>query len=249
MNLINPTLHSFKRLSLADIESVSLLNRTDHKYCLHRSALPAILELLKPDHAILDIEGQTIFSYENTYFDTEKNQMYLDHQNEKGNRYKIRLRRYVQTQSNFLEIKLKTNKGRTIKRRIERDSFSPVFNRQELDFIQHFSPFQGTELTPRIQNNFERITLIDKELTDRITIDLFPGFESSERKIALKNLVIIEVKQNKNNNSSRINEILKAERIPEQGFSKYCIGLSLLDENIKKNNFKPLLLKINRNYL
>lgn len=248
MDFIKPALQSFQQLSLSDIESVTLLNRTDHKYCIHRSALPSILELLKSDHSLLKIDGHTIFPYYNTYFDTDNNQMYLTHQNERGNRYKIRIRQYVQTQINFLEIKLKTNKGRTIKQRIERNDINPVFNQQELNFLQNFSPYWGPELKPLIKSKFNRITIVNNDLTERITIDISPSFENQEKEISLENLAIIEVKQSKEYKPARIIEILKKKQISEQSFSKYCIGRSLLEEDIKKNNFKPLLLKISKKF-
>ena len=248
MNQIKKALLNFNKVNLPDLDNVTLMNRTDKKFCLHFSALPGIFEALHPHYSVLEINGETIFDYDNTYFDTVNNQMYLDHQNEKGNRYKIRLRQYVQTQVNFLEIKNKTNKGRTIKQRVVRDDLQPVFNQTELNFLEIHTPFTGNELLPQLKSRFNRITMVNNQFTERITIDMMPVFEKGEKKISLKNLVIIEVKQSHDNKSARIKDILKEMRIREQGFSKYCIGRSLLDKNIKKNNFKPLLIRISKNY-
>jgi hypothetical protein len=233
---------------LADLDLVKLMNRTDHKFCIHRSLLPAILESVKDDYLILEIDGETIFPYDNTYFDTIDDQMYLHHQNGKLNRYKIRVRQYVQSEDNFLEIKLKNNKERTIKKRIERQSFKPVFDERDHDFLQNSSPYSGTELYPKIRSNFRRITLANKLFTERVTIDIFLGFKNQEREITLENLVVIEVKQSKANKPALITQVLQAHKIRKQGFSKYCIGRSLLEEKIKKNNFKPLLLKLKKEY-
>ena len=41
------------------------------------------------------------------------------HQNKKLNRYKIRQREYLISDISFFEIKFKSNKGRTIKKRIK----------------------------------------------------------------------------------------------------------------------------------
>jgi len=248
MNTIKKSLVDFNKVSLPDLDRVTLMNRTDRKFCIHISQIPSLLEELLPNYSVLEIHGESIFNYDNTYFDTDKNQMYLDHQNERGNRYKIRLRQYVQTQINFLEVKFKTNKGRTIKQRIVRNDFNPVFDQKELDFLRKFSPFNGSELKPQIRSKFNRITMVNNEFTERITIDMFPGFENNKKEITLEKLVIIEVKQSNDNKSAKIKDILKVMRIPEQSFSKYCIGRSLLDENIKKNNFKPLLMKINKKF-
>jgi len=90
--------------------------------------------------------------------------------------------------------------------------------------------------------------LVNNEFTERVTIDLCLGFENQENKITLENLVIIEIKQSRSKGTSLINDVLKANKIEDQGFSKYCIGRSLLDETLKRNNFKPLLIKLKKEY-
>jgi hypothetical protein len=248
MNLIQNTIQSFNRVALADLDQVKLMDRIDHKYCLHRLILPLVLDSLKSHYSVLEIDGETIFPYNNTYFDTLDDQMYLCHHNGNGKRFKIRVRQYVQSKDNFLEIKLKNNKGRTKKERIGRMNFDSIFGSEEIEFLQKTSPFQGSQLYPKIHSNFKRITLVNNQFTERVTIDLYPGFENQGKNIVLENLVIIEIKQNKSKDITPITQVLKENKIQCQGFSKYCIGRSLLDENIKKNNFKPLLIKLKKEY-
>lgn len=248
MNSIKPTLLTFETLSLADLDQVKLMNRTDHKYCLHKSVLPSILKELQEDYSILEIDGETVFEYLNTYFDTDDDQMYLNHQNGKGNRFKIRIRQYVQTQDNFLEIKNKNNKKRTIKKRIGREDFNLNFRPNELQFLEERTPYRASQLKPAIFSKFNRITLANKEFTERVTIDLAPGFRNDQSEITLENLVIIEVKQNKSNKPAKIIQVLRSNKISDQSFSKYCIGRSMLEPTIKKNNFKPILLRINKEF-
>jgi hypothetical protein len=248
MNLIKNAIQSFNRVTLNNLGKVKLMDRTDFKFCIQRQLLPGILESLKDNYSILEIQGETILPYDNTYFDTLDDQMYLHHQNGKMNRYKIRIRQYLQSEENFLEIKFKTNKGRTIKERIERQGFNTTFENSELDFLQNSSPYSGSQLYPKIKSSFNRITLINNQFTERITIDTFPGFKNQEKEITLENLVIIEVKQCKSNKPAVIIQVLKDHKIRKQSFSKYCIGRSLLEEKIKKNNFKPLLLILEKEY-
>ena len=56
----------------------------------------------------------------------------------------------------------------------------------------------------------------------------------------------MEVKQGKADVFSNTIQVLKKLRIHETGFSKYAIGVALLEKNIKHNNFKPILLKLNK---
>jgi hypothetical protein len=249
MQLIRNCLQPFKKVTLADLDKVKLMNRTDLKFCLHIRQLPAILEAIQSDYLLLEIKDETIFKYDNTYFDTPDDQMFLCHHNGKSNRFKIRVRNYVESNLNFLEIKLKNNKGRTIKERVVKQEFRPEFTTGELDFLEHVTPFSGVQLVPKIGSFFNRFTLVNKDFTERVTIDICPGFKNTDQELTLKNLVIIEIKQNKSNDPAMITKVLRAHKIHRQGFSKYCIGRSLLEDNIKKNNFKPLLLKIRKNYL
>lgn len=248
MDLIRNFLLPFNKVALSEMDNVKLMNRTDQKFCMHISQLPAVLEAIRTDYSLLEIQGKTIFKYDNLYFDTPDNQMYLNHHNGKLNRFKIRVRNYNQSNENFLEVKFKNNKGRTIKKRIERDDFKSEFSPSELNFIGHSSPFSGTQLESKIRSSFNRITLINNHFTERVTLDISPGFQNQEKEITLSNLVVVEVKQDKASNSALITRILRAHKITNQGFSKYCIGRSLLEDKIKKNSFKPLLMKIRKEY-
>lgn len=249
MILIKNTLQSFKTVTLADLDQVKLMNRTDKKFCLHRRLLPEILEALKNDYSILSIGGEIIFRYDNTYFDTKDDRMYINHQNGKRNRYKIRVRQYVQSNTNFLEIKFKTNKGRTVKERIKRVDLKPEFYENELDFLKAASPYCAADLYPKIWSTFNRITMVDNNFTERVTIDLCPSFKNEEKEVTLENLVIVEVKQSKANKPALITQVLATNKIRRQGFSKYCVGRSLIEEKLKKNNFKPMLLKLKKEYI
>ncbi|MBW8325307.1 MAG: polyphosphate polymerase domain-containing protein [Prolixibacteraceae bacterium] len=248
MNFIKDTLIPFNKVTLSDLDKVKLMNRTDQKFCLHISKLPLVLHAISADYSLLEIQDEILFQYDNTYFDTLDNQMYLSHQNGKRNRYKIRVRKYVQTDDNFLEVKFKNNKGRTIKERMERPGFETEFSSTELQFIEQSSAFSGIQLEPKIRSFFNRFTLVDNEFTERVTVDIFPGFRNHEKEITLNNLVIIEVKQSKTAKPALITQVLRENKISNQRFSKYCIGRSLLEEKIKRNNFKPLLLKLRKEF-
>lgn len=248
MKLIKDILLPFNKVTLADLDKVKLMNRTDLKFCMHINQLPAVLETLQPHYSVLEINGETIFNYDNTYFDTPDNQMYISHQNGKRNRFKIRVRNYVESNLNFLEIKFKNNKGRTIKERVVKQDFVPEFTPGEQIFLEKVCPFSGNQLEPKINSFFKRFTMVNNQFTERVTIDIYPGFKNKEKEIVLNNLVIIEIKQSKSSDPALITKILQTMKVSRNGFSKYCIGRSLLEENIKKNNFKPLLLKIKKYY-
>jgi len=247
MDKIKSVIAQFRKVSLSDLDKVELMNRVDLKFCFHFNQAHLVFESIKDSYSVLEIEGESIFNYYNTYYDTIDNQMYLNHHNGKLNRYKIRVRRYDQTNNCFLEIKFKNNKGRTIKKRMERSGFDSPFNTSELDFVSKLTPFSGDKLSPKIINTFNRITLVNNSFTERVTIDFAPGFKNGEKEVTLHNLVIVEIKQNRANETAQLTQALRSLKVEKQGFSKYCIGRSLT-EDIKQNNFKPLLLKISKEY-
>ena len=248
MQLIEDILKQFNKVTLSDLDRVKLMNRTDLKFCMHIKQLPVILESLQSDYLVLEIKGETIFNYENTYFDTPDNQMFLWHHNGKKNRFKIRVRNYVESNLNFLEIKFKNNKGRTIKDRVVKKEFVPEFTSSEQDFIENGCPFGHGQLEPKINSFFKRFTMVNKNFTERVTVDIFPGFRNPDKEILINNLVIIEIKQSKSSDAALITRVLLEHKVARHGFSKYCVGRVLLEDDIKQNNFKPLLLRLKKLY-
>lgn len=241
LKIINTILKKYYPVTLEEANDVKLMNRIDRKYWFHISKLNPLLENALEYYNVLEINGQRLMEYETTYFDTGGDTMYIKHHNSKLNRHKIRQRRYTSTDSSFLEIKYKTNKKRTIKKRIEADFNSPRFKQTELDFIDEKTPFQGKNLQPTLNNRFQRITLIHKEKLDRCTIDISPVFWNDNGNTGFENLVIFEIKRGRSLKSSPIVLILRRLKIKQRGLSKYCTGRAFLDPHLKQNAFKPRL--------
>jgi hypothetical protein len=244
---LEPIISKFTPVSLSDIEKVKLMSRIDRKYWFHLSKLPQILEQTLADYHILEIEGQRIMEYETTYFDTEKNDMYLKHHNGKRNRYKLRKRKYVSTGSSFLEVKFKTNKKVTHKFRIEVEFESFEFQQKELNFMHKETPYLGKNLFPVVNNKFKRLTLIHKNKFDRCTLDIAPSFWNDDRIVEMDNMGIFELKRGSGLKDSPIISILRNLKIRQRGMSKYCTGRALLEPELKQNAFKPRLRFINKN--
>lgn len=146
----------------------------------------------------------------------------------------------------FLEIKNKNNKGRTKKKRVPMDCgefLSPYDS-----FIKDNSEFNSKDLSPKIENRFKRITLVNKDKTERITIDTSLEFHNfvTDSHLTLPQLVIIEWKRDGLSTKSRLKPILRELRIQESGFSKYVIGMAMTDNNLPHNKLKPRLHKINK---
>lgn len=188
--------------------------------------------------------------YFTCYYDTPETEMYYQHERGKKVRQKVRTRTYEGTDSlSFLEIKNKNNKGRTHKKRVlmEQGEALPLYT----EFIEKHSFYTPTILIPQIENHFFRITLVDNDLTERITIDTFLEFNNiiTDRKLQLYNLGIIEWKRDGINGKSILSGILRKLHIHESSFSKYCIGMAMTSPLLKQGRIKPkirMVEKINR---
>lgn len=246
MKDLNSILSEFNPVSLNEIDEVKLMNRIDRKYWFHISLLNELLEKVTYFYDILEINGKRLMEYQSAYFDTADNFMYIKHHNRKLNRYKVRRRKYLTTDDSFFEIKLKTNKKRTIKKRIATTFNGVAFLEKEIDFLNEKTPFKGDELTNSLNNQFYRITLIHKEKLDRCTIDVQPQFWNARGKVSFKNLVIFEMKRGRSIKSSPMISLLRKMKIRQRGLSKYCTGRALLEPKLKRNAFKPRLRFIDK---
>lgn len=232
------------------MDKVKLMNRIDTKFMVPLDKLEYLLQKATENYRVVEISGHRTLPYSSIYFDTEDYHMYTIHHNGKLNRQKIRMRSYLSSGVSFLEIKTKNNKRRTKKKRIQIDSrkFEHILLEEaEKDLITSKTPFNPDELSPSLQNFFSRITLVDKKETERVTLDINLQYRlvNSSECVHVKNLVIVELKQDGNNTSYFKEWLLDLSVLPK-GMSKYCLGMVLTHDNIKTNRFKQKLRYINK---
>lgn len=237
----------FDGISLEEMDRVKLMNRVDTKFAFSTSNFLSFLPELIKHFSILEVEGTRTPRYESLYFDDVNFKMYLDHHNGRKNRFKIRYRKYVESNLSFLEIKHKF-KNRTNKRRIKVDEIPTTeIPSEHLLFINKILPSQ-LDLQPTMWNGFNRLTLVNKLENERLTLDFNLVFHWEDRKVELENLIIAELKQENANRNSAFYALMKKHCIRPYRLSKYCIGsIQLYDKSIiKSNRFKKKLLKINK---
>ncbi len=234
-------LDQFAPISLAQMDGVALLDRTDTKYVLHASQLLAALAGLSADYRVLEIDGVRVHPYRTLYFDTDDFALYMRHHAGRQRRYKVRSRQYVESHRSFLEVKVKTNKDRTHKQRIETSDLVTWWTPEASRFVAAAAPLDAGELEAKLWNSFARITLVSKHEAERLTLDLDLCFDDGRQCISLPGLAIAEVKQDGVNRQSDFVRQMRAMAIAASGFSKYCIGAAMLYPQIKHNNFKDKL--------
>lgn len=242
---IKEILSEFTPITLEEMDGVKLMDRTDTKFVFSIGRLPSILDQIKKDYSVLHVNNHLISRYESLYFDTDNFSLYIKHHSGKLNRYKIRFRRYVESNLHFFEIKFKNNKGRTIKNRIKRKEIKNKIEGKALFFLHEKAPLMTDLLIPKLWVNYSRITLVNKLSKERVTIDIDLTFKNDSMEKHYLHLVIAEVKQEKSS-SSLFLTVMKQNRIRKGSISKYCFGVISLFNRIKNNNFKSILLSINK---
>lgn len=252
---ISSQISKFEPISLSEMESVKLMNRIDTKFAVPLSVLPDILSAAQDDYFIQQINNCRIANYDTVYYDTDTLDMYLRHHDRQLVRQKIRVRRYVDSNLTFLEIKRKNNKGRTKKKRIAVPGFAIRANtvghgKQDIkvaDFIEQKSRYHWSEISPHLRTTFRRITLVNRLRTERLTIDTdlrWTNILTGEQR-TYPHLVVIELKRDGNCPSPMIH-ILRDMHIHPLKISKYCIGTALTSPDLKQNRFKSKIRKIEK---
>ncbi len=246
-NSIMDMVSSYEPINLKKLNnSVRLMNRKDTKYIIPIAMLNEILAKLYDNYLALEIDSTRIFKYSNIYYDTPELCMYYNHHNGKLNRYKVRLRRYEDMGINYFEVKFKSNTNRTIKERIKVEDFNPTISNNSQNLLANYSFFQNHPLVQAVLNvDYSRITLVNKKLTDRITIDINLSYTKKNIHEELNKIAIIELKQDGHVNTP-LQSILKSMHIYPVSMSKYCIGICKTNPQVKQNNFKSKIQKINR---
>lgn len=246
LKVLQPILSGYQPISLHEMEEVELMSRFDSKYIFNASALPGFLRALHGDYQVLKVDQLTVFKYENLYYDTAALRSYLDHHNGRSGRYKVRFRNYADSENIYLEVKQKTNKGLTEKARMPVEAFSDQLLPEQIAFVKAQLGNDDNPLVPQISNNFSRITLVNKNTRERVTIDLFIYFKKDQLEHFLDELVIAEVKEFHPSSISVFKKLMLANRIFPTSFSKYCMGTLLTHPGIKYNRFKPKLIKLKK---
>ena len=239
-------LNAMETVSLAELDSVALLNRIDNKYVLNKQQLELILPVIRQNYSVLLIGNDKIFTYENNYFDTKDFQFYYDHHNGYTNRMKVRSRKYIETNTSFFEIKKKENIDRTSKTREKVDQLIAEIDENKKEAIQQLSRKPIADLMLTLNNKFNRITFVNNEQTERLTLDFNIHFSDDLNQKDFSDFYVVEIKQSKSNGRSVVTEVLKKNNIREQSFSKYIFGIIALKDNVRMNNFLPLIKKINK---
>ena len=243
---INDILCQFESISLDEMSGIRLMNRIDTKFLTTMPVLGKLLAMALDEYMAQEIDGQRNMRYDTTYFDTTDYDMYYMHQYGHTGRQKLRFRTYVSSNLQFMEVKTKNNHGRTKKKRMRVEDMN-LDDEEKLNFLGQHLGYDTDTLMPAIQTNFDRITLVNKARTERLTIDTNLQFSNLVTGVDrhMGPLVIVELKRD-GLCFSPVLGMLRGLRVFPHGFSKYCMGSALTNDRLKVNRFKPKLIDVRK---
>lgn len=249
-------LSRFAPIQLDDLKTSSeLMDRWDNKYLLTTEQVCSLFQHCLTDFQVLEINQLRQFHYLSHYYDTPDFRTYLDHNQGRRRRIKIRHRNYVESGRHFFEVKLKGLRKITNKYRI---AFDPSqlnaqgLNPQLVDYYrstlaEHYGGDYGanwlSHLEPSISVGYYRATLVAKAGSGRITLDNGLYFFDDTTQTQLnKDRWIVEVKSA--TKRTAVDLWLASQGIrPTVACSKYGMGISLLKAPKRNTKFHVPLRK------
>lgn len=223
-------------VTLVELDQAQLHDRVESKVILRTSDIPRVLMGVANEYAILEHAGQRLQRYRTEYFDTSLLRNYHEHHNQKRSRLKLRYRTYVNSDLTFFEVKRNVD-GRTVKeRRPSKPPRARLWN-EDAEFFTERTGWETTSLQRSLTVEYDRILLVKRDFSERVTIDLNLTFTSPNGSTEAPGLAICEFKQPKLNRRS---PAIAATRTRPQKFSKYCMGLASCDPDLRRNRFKKV---------
>jgi hypothetical protein len=241
-------LSGFETLSSDDIKMSRFRKRYIVKYIIPVNLLDELINDCRENYKLLERCGNLQPDIFLEYFDTVGLNFFNDHVNGKLNRIKVRMRSCFKTGNRIWEIWRRKSKGRMVKKRVPINGSNIEFEEKAGGMVTFYAGIDLHSLSPSLLARFKRITLLNPENKERITIDTGLSFASpghSEKPIAVPGLAIIEIRKSRRAVSKMV-EILDRNNFRPSKISKYCLGITLTNRDAKTNSYKPIIRNIEK---
>lgn len=229
-----------------ELATRALLRRIDTKFLCATSKLSDLIPALGGEYGLLRAGGHSVARYSTLYFDTADRRFYHQHRRGRRDRFKVRIRHYLDRALSMLEIKRKSNHGVTSKSRRPHEFADHELSLDDRAFLARRMPCKTDNVEPQIWTDFRRITLVGLATEERLTIDFGLEFVAGRMRHPLPGLAIVEVKQPHFQPRSTAMLALRGLGTRRSRMSKYCIGQATLSPELRQNRFRRTLRKVRR---
>ena len=220
-------------ISLAAIRAATdLQQRHETKYVVAAEIAVGLLGELDCDWQVLEVAGRRSTMYRSAYFDDENFELFRDHVKGRRLRYKVRTRRYGHDPGEMLEVKLKSGRGATDKRRVQRAGHGAELTIDERQWISDtvVDAYGRRVVGPlrfALGLEYTRRTMVNQVTGERLTIDTGLTAEADSLAAApVGEAVVVEVKSV--DWFGPTVRLLQRQSVRPLTFSKYCAALASL---------------------
>lgn len=224
-------------ISLEELTAESaLLSRVDRKYFVPRATVAELIGEFIDDTRVLEIDGKRSFTYETVYFDSPKFCFFRAHVQGRRQRFKVRVRTYLDSGLRMLEVKSKGFRGRTVKQRTKhgRELESTSLGETGGKFVSEIIGSDAAELKPVLTTVYRRSTLALGD--QRITLDT--ELECIDDGVVFHGPDDVLVETKSPARASAFDTALRKRGIRPHTVSKYCVAATLLYPELPGNRWR-----------
>lgn len=235
-------------IGLAELDQQAALRvRTDRKYLVGVDVLERVIDALGDDARALEIDGCRAFGYQSTYFDTPAYDSYLGAARSRPDRFKVRVRRYLDADDARLEVKIRDRCGRTVKHReawAPSDAAACVIGglgaTGHRPFLSQFGPVRRhiDSLRPALTTTYRRSTIVLGAARATIDTELCCTDDSGVR-VGIGDAVVLETKSP--GAAGQLDRLLWSSGVRPSKISKFGIGMAALHPGLPANKWHRTL--------
>lgn len=233
------TVRALSGITLQEVnEKAALQVRVDRKYVVRPESWSKVLASLGDAPSVLDIDGLRRFRYSSTYYDTFELDSYRDAARSRPHRYKVRTRRYLDTGSHAVEVKMRSSCGATVKSRhwLDVSEAGGPLPAAAVTFVGGFERIgdRAGHLTEMLTTTYERVTIVTADA--RVTVDRHvAATDACGQRMDYGDLLFVETKSV--GGAGTVDRALWASGIRPARISKYCTSLAVLRPELPSNRW------------
>ncbi len=237
MSSLADVFERYGTITVEEMDAIAQLRtRTDRKYVVTPELCHQLAVAFADRLDVVSVGDERQFAYESTYFDTPSLQSFHGAARRRRRRYKVRTRRYSGSGDSMLEVKIRTGREETDKRRVPlHGAHDGPLATPDHAFIASVVEVDGgpEALRPTAETAYRRTSAVDRSSRARITFDETVSCQLVGGPRVHFAGVVVETKTA--GPASAVDRWLWREGNRPVPLSKYCTGLAALSPELPRH--------------